>query len=222
MAKAKKAEPTIELTRLNDAIIEVAIRGLTPVIPHKWSEKAKRQLPGHPEKEKTKPVREDKNPEEEAEACLYYLDDKKRRIGMPATAFKAAMVGACRFFPKPTMTEAKQIFFIEGEGEDQLVEIKGHKVMKEDLARLPTGSPDLRYRYYIFDWTAMIRIRFTPHVISEESIINLLDAAGRSGIGDWRPSAPKSMTGTFGTWRVDEEALATRNRKRATKKGGKK
>lgn len=202
MAKARSTgDGTITLTRIQDEVIEIPIVGLTPIIPHNWSEKAKRMMPGHPEGETTKKVREKHNPEEEAEACLYKLGDK---LAFPATGFKAAIVDACRFFKEPSMVEARQLIFVEGEGPNQLVEIEGEKELHEDLPRNANGNADLRYRYYINGWRAVLRVRFVPERIGRESIIALVDAAGRGGCGDWRPSSPKSKTGTYGTWRVDE------------------
>lgn len=205
MAKKKADSATIILTRLEEATISVPIRGVTPLIPHKWSEKAKRMMPGHPDADLVKKDKGARKPEEEAEGCLYKIGDS---LAMPATAFKAAIIGACRFFEKPSMVEAKQLVFVAGEGPDQLVRISGEKHLKDDLPRNANGNADLRYRYYIHDWRATLTIRFVPSRISSESIIALVDAAGRGGIGDWRPASPKSMTGTYGTWRVDDEVLA--------------
>ena len=211
MAK-KKPDALIQLTRLEDSTLEIPITGVTPLIPHKWSEKAKRMMPGHPDKDAAKTVKGPKNPEEEADACLYYMPQeqgKAARIGMPATAFKAAIIGACRFFEKPTMVEAKQMIFVEGEGPEQLVEITyGSMVLREDTPRNTNGSSDLRYRYALHDWTAVVQVHFPANIITGDSVVTLVDAGGRGGIGDWRPSAPKSYTGTYGTWRVDQEALA--------------
>jgi len=210
MAKKKAAssdpQKTIVLERLKDAVIEVPIIGLTPVIPHRWSEKARRMMPGHPEGPDIKESKEKHKPVEEAEACLYYLGKgSKKRLAIPAVAFKAAIVGACRFFKEPSMVEAKQLLFVEGEGTEQLVPIGGEKEgPHEDLPRNTNGNPDLRYRYYIIEWSATLRVRYTPSRITRESVINLVDASGRGGVCDWRPSAPKSMTGTYGTYRVDE------------------
>jgi hypothetical protein len=205
MVAKKKDTGTIELTRLSEQELEIPIVGTAPVIPHKWSEKSIRMMPGHPEKEKVKTKKEDRDPETEADACLYKL--KGNRLAIPATAFKAAMVGACRFFEKPSMVEAKQMFFVVGEVDesgDQLVPITGEKTLREDTPRNSNGNADLRYRYAIKNWTATLNVRFVPEIISPESIVSLVDAAGRGGVGDWRPSAPKSYTGTFGTWRVDD------------------
>ena len=209
MTKAKKksaeAAGTIELTRLEDARIIIPIKGLTPVIPHRWSEKAKGMMPGHPDQDNVKSKKGVRKPEEEAEACMYRLG---KSPAMPATAFKAAIVGGCRFFEKPSMVECKALIFVEGEGPEQLVPIEGELLLREDTPRNSNGNADLRYRYSILGWRAKLAIRFVPQLITASSIISLVDAAGRGGVGDWRPSSPKSHTGTFGTWRVDEEALA--------------
>lgn len=206
LRKAAAAAPTvIDLIRLQDARAEVPIVGLTPLIPHRWSDKAKALMPGHPHKgtELKKGVRQ---PEEEAEACLYRLDDG--RLGMPATAFKAALVGACRFFEKPSMTEAKLMLFVEGEGQEQLVPIEGGLTLREDTPRNSNGGADLRYRYAIFPWRAALAIRFIATSVTEQTVYTLADAAGRVGVGDWRPSSPKSSTGTFGTFRLDDALVA--------------
>lgn len=206
MAKKKADTGLIELRRLEDSVIAIPISGQTPVIPHRWSEKAKRMMPGHPEKDTVKAVKGPKDPVAEATACQYFIDKKKWRIGMPATAFKAALIGACRLFERPTMVEAKQLLYVVGEGPEQLVEITGERVLREDTPRLPNGNADLRYRYAYRNWKATVTIAYPTQLLSQESVLALLDAGGRGGIGDWRPSAPKSLTGTFGTWRVDMDA----------------
>ena len=111
------------------------------------------------------------------------------------------------------MVEAKQLIFIEGEGPEQLVSIQGEPELREDMPRNANGNADLRYRYYIHGWSAILRVRFAPSRITQESVIALIDAAGRGGVGDWRPSAPKSYTGTYGTFRVDEGKGARRIKK---------
>jgi len=204
---AKKKAPTsgvIELTRMEDAVIEVPIIGLTPYIPHKWSTKVIGMLPGHPDAAKVKPTKGAHDPEKEAEGCLYRIG--KKQLAAPATAFKAALVDACRFFKEPSMTEAKQLLFVDGEGVDQLVPIDCKElILREDTPRNANGNPDLRYRYALHGWSAVLRVRYVPIRLSRESVVALVDAGGRGGIGDWRPSAPKSKTGTYGTWRVDPD-----------------
>lgn len=208
-APRKKATGgAVELTRIEDTTIVVPIIGLTPVIPHQWSEKAKRLMR---EKQFGQVVqkREAKNPEEEAEAAMYRLED--RRAGMPSTAFKAAMVAACRFFEGIPMTEGRLMIYVHGEGPQQLVPITGEEMVREDMPRNATGVVDLRYRTAILSpWTADLTITYPKRLISEGSILALADASGRVGVGDWRPGSPKSNSGTYGTYRIDESREMTR------------
>lgn len=197
----------VRLTRIARKIIQVDIVGVTPLIPHNWSEKAKRLMrtaqgiatqdtpePG------VKAKREAKNPQEEAEASLYRLPDG--RPGMPAPAFKAAMVGAARDFADLTLVILKQSVFVHGDGVDQLVPIECEMTMREDTPRNANGNADLRYRYALWPWSALLTVEFKATMLDESSIVALVDAAGDGGVGDWRPSAPKSHTGTYGRFHV--------------------
>lgn len=213
-AKAK-AKGAVELERIIDSVITVPIVGLTPVIPHQWAEKAKRLMRAKQFGE-TQQKREAKDPDEEAEAAMYRLPDG--RPGIPATAFKAAMVGACRFFEGIPMTEGRLMIYIRGEGPEQLVALRGTERVREDTPRNATGVVDLRYRTALLagvegiePWRADITVVFPLRLLSERSVLALLDAAGRVGVGDWRPGSPKSNSGTFGTFRIDDELPVTRH-----------
>jgi hypothetical protein len=196
---AKKNDGPLQLQRLDDAEIELNIEGMTPLIPHRWSEKALKMMR---DKQFGKPTagRQPKNAEEEAEASCYWVD--KGQAGMPATAFKAATIDAARFFTGIHMSELKGTIFVVGTGLDQLVPIKGDPVMREDTPRNSNGGSDLRYRYQFLPWSATLTVRFMPTMLTPESVVALVDAGGRGGVGDWRPNAPKSKTGTYGTYRV--------------------
>ncbi len=202
-------ERAIELRRLEEGFVIAQVEGVTPVIPHRWSEKAIRMMAEKQSGAGVKVKREPKDPEQEAKDSCYWIDMEDEagggivtKAGIPATAFKAAMVGACRFFEGLTMTQAKLLFYVEGIGKDQLVPIEGKGEMRTDTPRNATGVADLRYRYSFHPWSARLTIKFLPSVITHDSVLALLDGAGRGGVGDWRPSAPKSATGTFGQFRV--------------------
>jgi hypothetical protein len=151
-----------------------------------------------------------KVPEDDAEGSCYYLPDGVTP-GLPATAFKAAIIGACRLFQGITMASAKTAFYVEGQGPDQLLPITGEngapfeRVIREDTPRNSNGSPDLRYRYAYYPWACVLPVTFLPSQVDLDSVIALVDAAGLGGVGDWRPSAPKSLTGTYGQFTVDTE-----------------
>jgi hypothetical protein len=197
---AIRLEPLRKVTSL------IPVRGVSPIIPHKWSEKALRQMRDKQSGARVKARHEPKDPVAEAESATYYLPDG--RPGMPATAFKAAMVGAVRHFEGITIVAAKQLLFVEGDGPDQLVAIEGGRTLREDTPRNSGGgTADLRYRYSYWPWTAVLPVTFIPNVIDLGSVITLLNAGGMGGVGDWRPSAPKSMTGTYGRFEVDADAM---------------
>jgi hypothetical protein len=217
MAKSTDDEFTqpkiIQLRRIEDMVLEADIVGITPVIPHRWSEKSLRMMRDKQTSATSAPRarKEPKNPEEEARDSCYWLDVKDddgnitTKGAVPATAFKASMVGACRFYEGITMTQAKLLFYVEGEGPDQLVPIDGEPIMREDTPRNSGGTADLRYRMQFYPWSARLRIHFLPSMIGPDSVYALLDAAGKGGVGDWRPSSPKSATGTYGQFRLVTE-----------------
>ena len=170
MAKSSEEEFTqpkiIQLRRIEDMVLTAEIVGTTPVIPHRWSEKSLRMMRDKQMSATSAPRarKEPKNPEEEARDSCYWLDVKdddgniSTKGAVPATAFKAAMVGACRFYEGITMTQAKLLFYVEGEGPDQLVPIEGEPVQREDTPRNSGGTADLRYRMQFWPWSAC-RIR---------------------------------------------------------------
>ena len=127
----------------------------------------------------------------------------KRYAAVPAMSFKTAMVGACRLYSGITMVQTKLLLFVEGDDDaNELVKLSGPWSMREDTPRNASGTPDLRYRMEIWPWSATLRIRYLPSLITPESVIALLDAAGRLGVGDWRPSSPKSASGDHGQFQV--------------------
>lgn len=219
MTVAPEKPPAEDLEQSADAIrleplavvtFAVPITGVTPVIPHKWSEKALRMMREAQSGNKARKKHDPKVPEDEAEGATYRLPDG--RPGMPATAFKAAIVDSVRFFRGITMVQAKQSFFVEGEGPDQLVAIEGPFYIREDTPRNANGVADLRYRYCYWPWSTVLPITFMPSVVDLQSVLALVNAAGHAGVGDWRPSAPKSKTGTFGRFEVAADAEIKRIR----------
>jgi hypothetical protein len=198
--RTTEAVSSITLRRLVESTVKVEIIGKTAYIPHKWSEKSKRMMPGHPDKPQIRETKGVRKPEEEAEACIYRLPDGQP--GIPAVAIKAAMVGGCRLFEGLTMTQAKILFYVIGEGPEELIRFTGEPHMREDTPRNSNGSADLRYRYEFRNWRASVEISYLAGLIDQESILALLDAGGRGGVGEWRPSAPKSLTGLYGQFRV--------------------
>lgn len=58
--------------------------------------------------------------------------------------------------------------------------------------------PDVRFRYEYLNWKARLVLEFDENTISTATVVDLLNRAGRVGVGEWRPE----RDGTFGTFRV--------------------
>lgn len=198
--KAKTASATlIELKPIRIEEFDIPIVGLSPLVTHNWSEKALRMIRDS-QAQKTRSKKEPKDPQAEYEAAFYRLPDGEP--GIPATAFKSATVQGARYFEAITMTALKQAFFVQGEGPEQLVRIVGEPEMWESPVRVGMGTCDLRYRPRFWPWSAVLRVRFNALLLSATSVANLVNAGGLGGVGEWRPSAPKSYTGSYGMYEV--------------------
>lgn len=194
--------PALELRRLERVIFEVPIRGTSPLIVNRWSEKAKRMML-EAQQTKARPKKEPKDPVANFEASRYRFEDE--RDGFPATGFKAAIVHAARLFDGITQVSLKQTVIVLGEGPEQLVPLDyGEIKMREDTPRNASGVADLRYRAQYWPWSCVLKVRTIGGQFDHGSILALVDAAGIGGVGEWRPTSPKSATGTYGTFEVVE------------------
>lgn len=194
---------TIQKLDRRRAIIPIV--GETELIVHNFSEKEKSKMRDL-QAQKVKKKKEPKNPEAEYEASMYLMPDGESH-GFPAVGFKSAIVGGSRFFDGITMTAMKLAIHVRGEGEQQLVKIEGEPHMREDMVRLATGVADLRYRAAYWPWRATLEVIYAANLITLEGVVNLTNAGGMGGVGEWRPSAPKSMTGIYGTFAVEESEV---------------
>lgn len=199
-----QTEPAVRLEPIHQSTYEIPVRGLSPLIMHAFGEKAKQMMRDKQAGKKSRKKLDPKDPVQEAEAATYRLPDG--RPGMPAAGFKAAIVGASRLYDGLTLVETKQLIFVEGEGPDQLVAIEGDSYIREDTPRIGMGTTDLRYRPCFPEWSAVLAVTFIPARIDLESVVSLVNAGGMGGVGEWRPSAPKSLTGTFGRFEVPADA----------------
>lgn len=196
------ATPQVHIDRIASETISVPIVGTMPLIVHNFSEKSKRQMLDT--QQGRKKVKEVRDPQAEYEAAFYRTKDG---YGFPVTAFKAATIGAARFYSKDvSMTSLRQFLFMHGELSDAdpqaLVPIYGEPRMREDVVRLggPSRSADLRYRPEFPEWSTTLVVTFVTSSLSRESVLSLVDAGGLGiGVGEWRPE----KRGEFGTYRID-------------------
>lgn len=200
---APQDAPLIAIERLPEETMRVPIIGTSPLIMHRFSEKAKKQMLDAAQGKHS--PKQPKDPQAEYEACFYRLADGG--YGMPADAFKQATVSAARFYGKAvSMTALKQFVFVHGAKADdgrQLVKIEGAEPeMREDVVVVGRGGSDLRYRPQFTEWSVTLVVTYFTSVITRDSVLSLIDAGGLAvGVGEWRPE----KNGTFGTYRIDPD-----------------
>lgn len=191
--KAKPAEEVITIPQIEIERMSIRVIGDSPLIVHKWSEKAKKEMLGKQMKV-AKRGREAKDPQRDFEESIYQHPDGG--YGFPSLAFKLAAVGACRFSDGTKMTVARGAFHVE----DEFVKLEGDEpIPREDMVRVGMGTADIRYRAEFTKWAANIPISYNRHALSREQIVNLFNLAGFGvGVGEWRPE----KNGSFGRFHV--------------------
>lgn len=195
-------DAAIQIDKIGTETIRIPIVGTMPLIVHNFSEKSKRQMLDAQQGRKA--LKQVRDPRAEYEAAFYRTKDG---YGFPVTAFKAATVGAARFYGKDVrMTELRQFLFMHGEispnDPQALVPLEGTPRMREDVVRLggPSRSADLRYRPEFPEWSTTLVVTYVTSSLSRSSVLSLIDAGGLGiGVGEWRPE----KRGEFGTYKVD-------------------
>lgn len=206
------AKPTgnIVIQAVETETIRVGIRGVRPLINHRLAQKARQELlmpvGRRSTAERASSLKHD--PIEEFRASPYRIRDEQAPtlIGIPASAFKGAMMTAALRLPGAKKTEIGQLLWVEGD----LVPVYGVPELfmaitrSADMAR----TPDVRTRAIMAEWATEIEITFTKPILNQTSILNLLTAAGRiCGVGDWRPEKGKGTYGQFVLTHVEEDPL---------------
>lgn len=211
---ATRSKATVETVAVKPPNIQTAvfrIIGSAPYVQNKFSQKAReemkaKQMLGGTEGSK-KPKREPKDFMALYEGAKHY--SREGWIGIPAGAFRDAMISACRLVGFK-MTHAKLSVFVFADGFDvddgtPLVKIiKGEPRYVEHMVRLETGVPDVRARpMWDETWEADIRIKFDADQFTLTDITNLLMRVGiQVGIGEGRPDSPKSSGMGWGTFEL--------------------
>lgn len=181
----------------------ISIVGVSPLLMHKWSEKAIRQLEGS-QTGKPKAHKAPKVPMEDAQAAAYIVagmedaPDLPGKFFLPAPAFKHAFLyGVSQLddqkkFPK---TKATGWMFMNG---DPIIGFES-VTMRSDITRKPV---QMVYRLMFNGWTADLDITYNANSITIEQVVALFDLGGVGGVGEWRPTSPDNKTGDFGRFAV--------------------
>ena len=195
----------LEIPSLSIGVMEVSIKGASPLVTHAWGAKAVRQMLEQQmmtaeEKKKSRQNRKAKDPKEDFEQARYVVNGKD---AFPVSGVKKAMIEA-GYAVGIAKSRIRQAMFVTGDLDTNFSEIKCKKIfMREDVVRVGPfnkRTTDLRYRPEYRDWTMKLFIKFRRDMIDEQRIATLLQNAGFSiGLGEWRPQ----KDGNFGMFEVN-------------------
>lgn len=217
----KKAEPkdaamrqAVVISAPNFQTVDFVLTGTAPYVQNKWGAKARAAM---------KKIQElgsvgKKNKKREPKNFKLLFQQAQYRTpggwcGIPAPAFRNAMVSACKICGY-MMTRAKLGVFIEADGYDSdegtpLVKFtKGKPQYAEHPVRLANGSFDLRPRpMWKEGWQCKLRITFDADMFSVDDIANLIHRVSRQvGVGEGRPDSKNSCGMGWGLFSVGKKA----------------
>lgn len=189
----------IVLPKINIERMKLTLVGDSPLIVHKFSEKAKRQIKDKQAKKAHK-AREARDPEADYNGARYLTKDGKDAF--PAIGLKQACINAARYVDGVTLVFLRGAIHVMGDDDSgDLVRIRGCKPeLREDMVRIDKGgTSDIRYRPEYRGWSMEFTIRYNAAAMTPEQIVSLFQLAGfHVGLGEWRPE----KGGQFGMFHV--------------------
>lgn len=189
-----KAESVITLQPIQRQTMRVRIVGDSPLICHRFDEKARKIMLDKQQK-KAAQAKAAKDPEADFNAARYVMEDG--RDDFPAAGVKKAIANAFRFSDGIKKVEINGALHVEPGAELIPIDCR-EMVMREDTVRI-SMSTDIRFRPEYRDWSMEFCVVFNSRAISPEQIVNLVNIAGFGiGIGEWRPE----RSGQFGMFHV--------------------
>lgn len=202
---------TTQTVQIKPANIQTAIfniRGTAPYVQARFSAKAmqamaQKMVAGT--QANGKKIREPRDFDADFEHAKHLMPDGTQ--GIPASAFRQAMISACRLVGFK-MTLAKLSVFVEADGFDKvdgipLIKLNGEPERVDMAVRNATGVADIRVRPMWRDWSAAIRVRYDADQFSLADITNLMGRVGlQVGIGEGRPDSRESAGLGWGTFQI--------------------
>lgn len=209
MSKATTVQ-AVTIKAPNFQTAKFTIKGEAPLVLHRWSEKAKREMAKKQETGKASSSvrhREAQDLNEVFNAARYVSKDGWD--GFHAASIRNAMISACRLVGYK-MTLAKLSLFVVPDGWDAkepqipLIRINGTAVRQDDLARVDNGNPYVTVRPVYHNWSADVTIRWDADQFTVQDVANLLSRVGQQvGIGEGRPDSKNSAGMGWGLFTVE-------------------
>lgn len=207
--KKKEQQDGLQIKAPNIKRAKFKIKGTAPYVQLRFAEKAikamaDKMMAGSASKKGK--AREPRDFEDDFRQAQHISHDGWN--GMPAAAFRAAMVSACRLVGFK-MTIAKLSVFVHHDGLDRvddtpLIKIIGKPEKLMMHTRNATGVCDLRVRAKFNPWKAEVPMSYDADQFSLQDVTNLMHRVGAQvGIGEGRPDSKNSTGMGWGTFEID-------------------
>lgn len=203
MSKAPRTEtPEIFISQIDTGMIKVGVVGMSPLILHKMSSKAKNELL-IPARKKNRAALEQTlkhDPITEYQDCVLRMLDPRAptAIGFPAGGMKKSLASAALDVPGAKKAEIGRLTWIM----ERDVPIFGIPKLSLMVVRNSgmNKAPDIRSRPILEEWCAVFSLRYVKPNLTAENIARLFGWAGTIiGIGDGRQ---EKGWGSFGQFRL--------------------
>jgi hypothetical protein len=200
-SKAASSPTEINVIKIDTGIIRAQLIGVTPFICHAMSAKAKGDIlnPSRKKNAAEKAITLKHDVLKEYRESIYALSDEIRYpslIGMKATAFKGAMMGAALDIPGATKSQIGRLVHVQGEYVS-LFGVPELSMMTVRQSGFPP-TPDIRTRAIIPRWACEVVIEYIQPMMQPWAVMNLLSWAGKTqGVGDGRTEKGALNYGQF-------------------------
>lgn len=212
IAEKKTSNQVVQIAAPKLRTAEFKLIGTSPFVQLRFSQKAMNTMMDKMKggsQSKSKKVREARNFDDDFEQAMH--KSTEGWVGIPAGAFRAAMISACRLVGFK-MTLAKLSVFIEADGIDAvdgvpLVKLDGTPEKNIMAVRNATGVADIRCRPMWKEWSLKLRVRYDEDQFSLQDISNLLSRVGQQvGLGEGRNDSRASAGLGWGCFKLEDKA----------------
>jgi len=206
----KKQEATLTISKPNLKTLAFEIVGTAPYVQNKFSNREREKMIANQQAGSTRKKGTKKEPKDFDAAYDGAIHrDGDGLYGIPAPAFRNAMIDACRMVGFK-MTNAKMSVFVLPDGFDPddgtpLVHFTSGEPMPFDsVVRPQLGVTDIRRRpKWDEGWEATLRVQYDADQFTAEDVANLVLRAGMQvGVGEGRPFSKSSCGQGWGTFTV--------------------
>lgn len=211
--EAAKPSVEIEILEIKRGQFVAGIIGNTPLIMHRFSNKARQELllPSPKKNAAAKATTLKHEPIKEAKGCAYIIanDSSPTFFGFPAETIKNATANAALDIPGATKAVVGRLLTIAGQY-GNLLPFWGQPFMLASMVRNsdPGRTPDVRFRIVFPQWAMLVPVKYIQPNLSAKSVYNLMSASGMiTGVGDWRQEKGKGSFGSFDVCDPDDPEL---------------